>query len=137
MNTKTSLKLLGTTIAVSLAFGTAQAADNPFNATKLSSGYLQLAENKADSEMKCGAGQCGASMKKTDDGKAGDDMKCPADANEDGMVTKEEFVAYHEKMFDEADTNKDGSLDADERKALHEKMAEGKCGAKKTDDDKK
>lgn len=135
MSNKTSLKLaLGTSLAAGLAFGSAH-ADNPFAATKLDSGYLQLAENKAGGEMKCGAGMCGANMKKADDAKAGDDMKCPADTNEDGMVTKEEFVTYHEKMFDEADANKDGSLDADERKALHSKMTEGKCGAK-TDDKK-
>jgi uncharacterized low-complexity protein len=131
MNSKTSLKLaLGTTFAAGLALGAAQAADNPFASTKLDSGYLQLAENKAGGEMKCGAGMCGGNMKKANGSKAGDDMKCPADTNEDGMVTKEEFMTYHEKMFDEADANKDGSLDADERKALHSKMTEGKCGAK-------
>lgn len=130
MQTKNTLKLaLGTTFAAGIALGTAQAiAGNPFSADTLSSGYMQLAENDKDGEMKCGAnmnGNCGA--KKAGD----DDMKCPADANEDGMVTKEEFMTYHEKMFDEADANKDGSLDVDERKAMHSKMMEGKCGAKK------
>ncbi len=133
MDNKTSLKLaLGTTFAAGLALGIAQAADNPFAATKLDSGYLQLADNKASGEMKCGAGMCGGNMKKAD-AKAGDDMKCPADTNEDGMVTKEEFMTYHEKMFDEADANKDGSLDAAERKVLHGKMMEGRCGSKADD----
>lgn len=135
MKSNTTLKLaLGTTFAAGIALGTAQAiADNPFSASTLSSGYLQLAENKAGGEMKCGAGMCGGNMKKGAASSA--DMKCPSDTNEDGMVTKEEFTTYHAKLFDEADANKDGSLDADERKALHSKMWEGKCGgAAKTDD---
>jgi uncharacterized low-complexity protein len=133
MNTKTSLKLaLGTTIAAGIALGAAQAlADNPFSAKTLDSGYMQLAENKAGGEMKCGAGMCGGNMKK---GAAADGDTCPADTDKDGKVTKEEFLKHHEAMFDEADANKDGSLDADERKALHSKMAEGKCGGAKTDD---
>ncbi|SDZ86264.1 EF hand [Thiothrix caldifontis] len=123
MNTKTSLKLaLGTTFAAALTLGaTTATAENPFSADTLSNGYMQLAENKAGGEMKCGAGMCGGN-KKSDD--------CPADTDKDGMVTKEEFMTHHEKMFTEADANKDGSLDADERKALHAKMAEGKCGGK-------
>lgn len=122
MNTKTSLKLaLGTTFAI-VTLGTGSvSAENPFAAETLSSGYMQLAENKADGEMKCGAGMCGGN-KKSDD--------CPADADKDGMVTKEEFMSHHEKMFTEADANKDGSLDAEERKALHSKMSEGKCSGK-------
>lgn len=55
MQNKTSLKLaLGTTLAAGVALGTAAVADNPFAADKLASGYLQLAENKASGEMKCG-----------------------------------------------------------------------------------
>lgn len=136
MNTKTSIKLaLGTTFAAGIALGATQAiADNPFSADALNGGYMQLADNHKGGEMKCGAnmdGKCGAGMKKDAEGKCGGDMKCPADTNEDGMVTKEEFMTHHEKMFDEADANKDGSLDADERKALHSKMMEGKCGGKK------
>lgn len=140
MNTKTSLKLaLGTTFAAGIALSSAQvSAENPFSAAKLDSGYMQLAENtatdakpaegkcggdKGEKEGKCGEGKCG--------GAKGGDMECPADADKDGMVTKEEFVAHHEKMFEEADTNKDGSLDADERKALHSKNMEGKCGGDK------
>jgi len=56
MNTKTSLKLaLGATFATGIALSAAQAlADNPFSAKTLDSGYMQLAENKAGGEMKCG-----------------------------------------------------------------------------------
>lgn len=136
MKSTTTLKLaLGATFTAGIALGAAQAiADTPFASSTLSSGYMQLADNHKGGEMKCGAnmdGKCGAGMKKDAEGKCGGDMKCPADTNEDGMVTKEEFMTHHEKMFDESDANKDGSLDADERKALHSKMMEGKCGGKK------
>ena len=82
--------------------------------------------------MKCGAGMCGANMKKDAEGKCGGAKgdECPADTDKDGKVTKDEFMTHHEKMFTEADADKDGSLSADERKALHAKMAEGKCGGK-------
>jgi Ca2+-binding EF-hand superfamily protein len=48
-----------------------------------------------------------------------------ADANKDGVVSKDEFLAKHqesaEKMFSKMDGNKDGKLDETERKAMHEK----------------
>jgi uncharacterized low-complexity protein len=136
MKTKTSLKLaLGATFATGIALGAAQAlADNPFSAKTLDSGYMQLAENKAGGEMKCGAGMCGGNMKKGAAANAADGDTCPADTDKDGKVTKEEFLKHHEAMFDEADANKDGSLDATERKAMHSKMGEGKCGTAKVDD---
>lgn len=134
MKAKSSLKLaLGTTFVASITLGATQTlAENPFSAKELNSGYLQLAENKAGGEMKCGAGMCGGNMKKAGEGKCGGAKsdECPADTDKDGKVTKDEFIKHHEKMFDEADANKDGSLDADERKALHSKMGEGKCGGK-------
>jgi uncharacterized low-complexity protein len=131
MKTNTSLKLaLGTTFAAALTLGaTTATAENPFASNTLSSGYMQLAENKAGGEMKCGAGMCGGNMKK---GEAAADKgeTCAADTDKDGKVTKAEFLAHQETMFTEADANKDGSLDADERKAMHGKMGEGKCGGK-------
>lgn len=42
----------------------------------------------------------------------------PADLNDDGHVTSEEFEQFHENLFDEADTNDDGRLDRDEVLAL-------------------
>lgn len=48
-----------------------------------------------------------------------------ADANKDGVVTKEEFMAKHqqraEKMFSKLDANNDGKVDEAERKAMHDK----------------
>lgn len=45
-----------------------------------------------------------------------------ADANKDGAISKDEFLAAHAKHFDQADANKDGKLTPEERKAAHEKM---------------
>lgn len=63
-------------------------------------------------------------------GKAGGMMLKMADANKDGAVGREEFIAAHAKMFDMADANKDGQLTAAERQAHHAKMREhmGKRG---------
>lgn len=55
-------------------------------------------------------------------------MAMMADANKDGTVSKDEFVAAHVKMFDMADANKDGKATPEERKAFHAKMG-GKHGA--------
>ncbi|HEY9277694.1 MAG TPA: EF-hand domain-containing protein [Methylotenera sp.] len=48
-----------------------------------------------------------------------------ADANKDGIVSKDEFMAKHqeraEKMFSKMDGNKDGKVDEAERKAMHDK----------------
>lgn len=38
------------------------------------------------------------------------------DANGDGMISKDEFMKYHEKMFDALPKNKDGLVDL---KAMH------------------
>jgi uncharacterized low-complexity protein len=142
MTNKTSLKLaLGTTFAATIALGAVTAnAENPFTADTLSSGYMQLAENKAGGEMKCGAGMCGANMKTA--AASSDGMPCPADTDKDGNVAKEEYLKHHEAMFDAADANKDGALDKAEQGTLHTnmrammgaKMGSGTGGGAKTDD---
>ena len=72
--------LVGAALVGSLgAFGLAQAADNPFSAQPLDTGYMQLAG--ADTEGKCGGtkdaeGKCG-------EGKCGEG-KCGADKGKDG-----------------------------------------------------
>ena len=38
---------------------------------------------------------------------------------QDGSVSKKEFVKHHEWMFDQNDTNKDGYLNPDEMRNLH------------------
>jgi hypothetical protein len=50
------------------------------------------------------------------------------DTNGDGMMSKEEFMAFHEKRFGDMDTSGDGQISADEAKAKakewREKMKE-------------
>ncbi|QJD28916.1 hypothetical protein [Methylococcus geothermalis] len=77
---KTSLStVVGTALATSLSAGAVVAAENPFAAKELTSGYMQLAEaGKDQKEMKCGAEvmksnpemKCGASMMQGTDAKA-------------------------------------------------------------------
>lgn len=55
-------------------------------------------------------------------GAHGEMMMAMADANHDGVVTRDEFVAARLKMFDMADTNHDGQLTPEERKAAHASM---------------
>ena len=43
-------------------------------------------------------------------------MMAKMDANADGFISKEEFLKYHEKMFDSMPKNKDGMIDL---KAMH------------------
>ncbi len=47
-----------------------------------------------------------------------------ADANRDGVVTREEFAAQAGAMFDRQDLNKDGKVDAAERQKLREQRME-------------
>jgi uncharacterized low-complexity protein len=102
---------LGTILAASaFTIPTASADENPFNMSELSSGYMV-----ADKEGKCGEGKCGGMMMKK------------MDADEDGAVSKEEFMQHHEKKFTKKDKNEDGKLTEDEMKM----MKEGKCGGMK------
>ena len=85
MSQKTTLKPLA--IAAGAAFATtlaaalpANAADNPFAMSELSSGYMVAemgegkcgAEKKAEKEGKCGEGKCGAEKKMEKEGKCGE-----------------------------------------------------------------
>lgn len=106
-------------IAVGSAFAAAlaaapitSAAENPFAMQPLDKGYM-LAQ----------AGKMG-------EGKG--DKNCKADADQDGKVSKEEFIKHHEAMFDMKDTNKDGFIDKDEMA----KMMDGKCGGMKAGEGK-
>lgn len=105
----------------------ANAAENPFGMTELSSGYMVAAAN----EGKCGEGKCGGSMSKAKEGKCGEG-KCGMsmlDADGDGKVTKDEFMSGHEKMFSSKDKDGDGVLSA---KEMEGKCGEGKCGGMKS-----
>lgn len=47
-----------------------------------------------------------------------------ADANKDGTVTRDEFLAAHVRRFDMIDANKDGTISAEERQTARSKMHE-------------
>ena len=98
---------LGAAFVASLA-GTsvANAADNPFSMTELSSGYM-VADSK---EGKCGEGKCGGE-KKAEEGKCGEG-KCGGEKK--------------------AEEGKCGECKCGgEKKAKEGKCGEGKCGGEK------
>ena len=100
---------LGATFVTSLA-GTsvANAAENPFSMTELSSGYMVAAEGK------CGEGKCGEGMKDSAEGKCGEG-KCG-----EGMKGAAEGKCGEGKCGE-------GMKD----KAEEGKCGEGKCGGNK------
>ncbi len=121
---------VGTAFAATLgAAPVAFAAENPFAMKSLDKGYMVASNHDAKAkkmkEAKDGEGKCGMSM---------------ADTNKDGKVSKEEFTAQHNAMFEKMDTNKDGFIDKDEMAKMMSSMKgmsgsmkgmEGKCGAMK------
>jgi uncharacterized low-complexity protein len=120
MTQKKSLKpvalAIGATFAASLA-GTsvANAADNPFGASKLSSGYMVAA-----AEGKCGEGKCGAGM-----------MKEKAAEGKCGAATKEGVEKAAEgKCGAGMEKATEGKCGAGMKEGM-EKATEGKCGGKK------
>lgn len=63
-----------------------------------------------------------------DHGKMMEKIFSEQDANGDGAVSKDEFVAHSTKRFEEMDANKDGKVTKEEIKAHHEaKRAEWKA----------
>lgn len=81
---------LGTTLAASLAtLPAANADENPFSITKLSSGYMVAGK---DGEGKCGEGKCGEGKAKTeteDEGKKEMEGKCGEGKCGEGKAKKE------------------------------------------------
>ena len=70
--------VLGTTFAVSLAMSpVANAAENPFLMSELSSGYMVADAHAA--EGKCGEGKCGEGKKAKAEGKCGEGKKAKAE----------------------------------------------------------
>ena len=51
-------------------------------------------------------------------------MKMEAmDTNKDGMISKEEFMTFHEAMYDAMKKNKDGMVDMKDMRMMHHHMA--------------
>lgn len=42
---------------------------------------------------------------------------------QDGSVSKKEFMKHHEWMFDQEDKNKNGSLDIEEMRSFHKRVS--------------
>lgn len=59
----------------------------------------------------------------------GDRMLERADANKDGVVTRDEFSAVATRMFDRQDANHDGRVDAAERKQWRDQRMARRGGA--------
>lgn len=75
----------------------------------------------------------GEGMKREHGGRGGKMAKMMlhmADANKDGAVSRDEFMAGATRHFDMMDANKDGKLTKAERQAAHQKMR-GKMGGKR------
>jgi hypothetical protein len=68
------------------------------------------------------------------DGKMQEKMFKAMDTNTDGMVSTDEFNAYHAKKFKELDVNGNGQITLEEMKAGHKKMMDD-GGHKKMMDD--
>jgi hypothetical protein len=49
------------------------------------------------------------------------DMKM-MDANGDGMISKDEFMKYHEMMFDKMKKNNSGMVDLKDMETMHQNM---------------
>jgi len=89
-----------------------EANENPFTASQLSSGYMQIAEM----EGKCGEGKCGAKKKAKKEGKCGE-----------GKCGGEKKVEKEGKCGE----GKCGGAKKAAPKAKEGKCGEGKCGGKK------
>ncbi|MGY6531762.1 hypothetical protein [Glycocaulis sp.] len=46
------------------------------------------------------------------------------DANDDGIITREEFLAHHNAQFERMDVNNDGVINAADRELMRERWAE-------------
>ncbi|MDO8267685.1 MAG: hypothetical protein Q7T32_07610 [Moraxellaceae bacterium] len=94
MSRLSTLTPIAAVLAVSLS-GVSQAAENPFAAKPLSSGFTVAAHHEAGKEGKCGEGKCGtkADDKSAKEGKCGEGKcgtkKDAADAKKDDKAAKE------------------------------------------------
>ena len=110
MSRLSTLTPIAAVLAVSLSC-VSQAAENPFAAKPLSSGFTVAAHHEAGKEGKCGEGKCGT---KTDD-KSAKEGKC----GEGKCGTKKEAAA-----------TKSADAKKDDKSAKEGKCGEGKCGTK-------
>jgi len=112
-NLKPVVAIVGVALVGSLSAMNAAAGENPFGASQLDRGYMQL----ASSEGKCGEGKCGGEKKM--EGKCGGDKKmegkCGGDKKMEGKCG--------------GDKKMEGKCGGD--KKMEGKCGEGKCGGDK------
>lgn len=106
MSTKKNTLAIGSAVAAALGVASfASASESPFSSRSLDNGGYMVAyadrvdPSKYGSGTKSAEGRCGMSR---------------IDADKDGKVTKQEFLTYHERIFDQIDANKDGAVDQPE-----------------------
>ncbi len=79
---------------------------------------IKLAYGASETDAKSKQGHNGDSGK--DHGKCGN-MMSKIDSDEDGKISKKEFLKYHEEKFKKKDLNNDGFIDEDEMQKMMEK----------------
>ncbi len=113
-----SKKPLALAVSAAFAFGATAAQASVFQTTDLGAGYMvALAGDAKAGEAKCGEGKCGEAMFKK------------IDANSDGNVSKDEFMAHVKAHEGKCGEGKCG--DKKGNKTGEAKCGEGKCGDKK------
>lgn len=119
---------LGSAFAATLATApVVHAAENPFAAKSLASGYMVADASDTGEKMKdgkCGTGKCGASMKKKMKEKAAVEAKAKEGNCSAEMKDKEGNCSAEMKAAADAKT-KEGNCSGEK------KSTEGKCSAKK------
>jgi hypothetical protein len=56
--------------------------------------------------------------------RGGEKMFSKIDTNNDGVITKDEMIAFHSAEFDKVDADKDGKLTKEEMKTFHKAQKE-------------
>lgn len=111
---KTFALAIGGAFALTIAAASANAAENPFSAKPLSSGYQVADADMKTKDGKCGAGKCGADkkngMEKAHEG------SCSADKIKEGACSAEKAAMVKEKEGAcSAAKAKEGSCSADKK----------------------
>lgn len=88
----------------------------------LTGNAIMLAYGASETDEKSQQGHGGDSGK--DHGKCGN-MMSKIDSDNDGKISKKEFLNYHEKKFEKKDLNNDGFIDKDEMQKMMEKHMHG------------
>ena len=119
---KTLALMVGSAFAATVLSTSVHAAENPFSAKPMASGYMvaDASDSMKGKDGKCATAKCGANKKaakqKMEKAKEG---SCSADKMKDGACSAE--------MKASAEKSKEGSCNADKAKASADKMKEGSC----------